>query len=176
MPSGFDIFYNAAVVVGGVRRFQQQDKHNLQLAQGLRIIFTEALSIIYPINLFGKYGAPTPPSERNSRKRQVHVPLIGRVPDGPRKHILAVIGEFVGTVLVLLFAYAGTQVAQLDASVPQLQGTVLGDTNKVGTPANTSQLIFIALSFGFSLAVTAWVFFRISGSLFNPAVCVLSSN
>lgn len=30
--------------------------------------------------------------------------------------------------------------------------------------------MFIALSFGFSLAVNAWVFFRISGGLFNPAV------
>jgi glycerol uptake facilitator-like aquaporin len=26
------------------------------------------------------------------------------------------------------------------------------------------------LAFGFSLAVTVWVFFRISGGLFNPAV------
>jgi len=31
-------------------------------------------------------------------------------------------------------------------------------------------LLYIALSFGFSLAVNAWVFFRISGGLFNPAV------
>jgi aquaporin related protein len=62
-----------------------------------------------------------------------------------------VISEFVGTVLFLLFAFAGTQIAQLDASVPQLQGIVLGDTNEVDTPANTSQLIFIALAFGFLL-------------------------
>ena len=30
--------------------------------------------------------------------------------------------------------------------------------------------LYIALSFGFSLAVNAWIFFRISGGLFNPAV------
>ena len=35
---------------------------------------------------------------------------------------------------------------------------------------NPSQLLYISLSFGFSLAVNAWVFFRISGGLFNPAV------
>ena len=114
--------------------------------------------------------APTSPAARNSRRNDIPIPLIGRIPDGARKHVLAVISEFVGTVLFLLFAFAGTQVAQLDASVPALAGTVLGDTNKVGTAANTTQLTFIALSFGFSLAVTAWVFFRISGSLFNPAV------
>lgn len=38
------------------------------------------------------------------------------------------------------------------------------------TGSNPQQLQYIALSFGFSLAVNAWVFFRISGGLFNPAV------
>lgn len=40
------------------------------------------------------------------------------------------------------------------------------------TGANPAQLQYIALSFGMSLAVNAWVFFRISGGLFNPAVTV----
>lgn len=30
--------------------------------------------------------------------------------------------------------------------------------------------MFISLSFGFSLIVNAWVFFRVSGALFNPAI------
>jgi aquaporin related protein len=30
--------------------------------------------------------------------------------------------------------------------------------------------LYISLSFGFSLMVNAWIFFRISGGLFNPAV------
>ena len=30
--------------------------------------------------------------------------------------------------------------------------------------------LYISLSFGFSLAVNAWIFFRVSGGLFNPAV------
>jgi hypothetical protein len=33
-------------------------------------------------------------------------------------------------------------------------------------------LLYISLAFGFSLAVCAWVFFRISGGLFNPAVAL----
>ena len=31
-------------------------------------------------------------------------------------------------------------------------------------------LLYISLVFGFSLMVNVWVFFRISGGLFNPAV------
>ena len=34
----------------------------------------------------------------------------------------------------------------------------------------TSNSLFISMSFGFSLAVTAWIFFRVTGGLFNPAV------
>lgn len=40
----------------------------------------------------------------------------------------------------------------------------------LGAESDPAQLLYIALSFGFSLAVNAWVFFRISGGLFNPAV------
>lgn len=72
-----------------------------------------------------------------------------------RGHLVAMSGEFVGTTMFLFFAFGGTQIANTitPASAPDLQ-----------------QLLFISLSFGFSLAVTAWVFYRISGGLFNPAV------
>lgn len=30
--------------------------------------------------------------------------------------------------------------------------------------------MFIAISFGMSLLVTAWVFYRVTGGLFNPAI------
>ena len=45
----------------------------------------------------------------------------------------------------------------------------LDTINPNGIPA-IDQILFISLGFGFSLAVTAWVFYRISGGLFNPAV------
>jgi len=35
---------------------------------------------------------------------------------------------------------------------------------------NTASLLYIATTFGLSLVVNAWVFFRISGSIFNPAI------
>ena len=71
-------------------------------------------------------------------------------------------GEFVGTVLFLYFALSGAQVAN---SIPSSAGLTVAQTG-----SNPQQLQYIALCFGFSLAVNAWVFFRISGGLFNPAV------
>ena len=44
------------------------------------------------------------------------------------------------------------------------------DTINPNGPPAVDRLLFISLGFGFSLAVTAWVFYRISGGLFNPAV------
>ena len=49
--------------------------------------------------------------------------------------------------------------------------TQIANTLTPSTEPNLNQLLFISLAFGFSLAVTAWVFYRISGGLFNPAVC-----
>ena len=68
------------------------------------------------------------------------------------------LGEFVGTALFLGFAFAATQVAN----------TPPNDT--VDHPASTSTLLYISLAFGFSLLVNVWIFYRISGGLFNPAV------
>ena len=72
-----------------------------------------------------------------------------------RTHFVAAGGEFAGTTMFLFFAFGGTQVA------------VMTSTNNVTDP---QKILFISLSFGFSLAVNAWVFYRISGGLFNPAV------
>ena len=65
-------------------------------------------------------------------------------------------GELVGTVLFLWFAFAGTQVAAM--STP------------AGTVLEPQGIVYISLSFGMSLLVVAWAFYRISGGLFNPAV------
>jgi aquaporin rerated protein, other eukaryote len=94
------------------------------------------------------------------------VPLLGRLPLNVKNHAVAVLAEFAGTFMFLLFALGGTNVvnaAPLDAQPADLA-------------ANPAKIQFIALCFGMSLAVNAWVFFRISGGLFNPAVCLLGSN
>ncbi|KAG9388121.1 Aquaporin [Pyrenophora tritici-repentis] len=94
--------------------------------------------------------------------RDLRLPFISRVPDNIRNHFVAMCGEFVGTVLFLFFALSGAQVAN---SIPSSGGKTVAEAG-----SNPQQLQYIALCFGFSLAVNAWVFFRISGGLFNPAV------
>ena len=93
------------------------------------------------------------------------LPLLNWASDSTRKHFVAGAGEFAGTFLFLFTAFSGTQVA--------LVGTA-PTPGQPATPANaqadTARLLYISLCFGFSLAVNAWVFFRISGGLFNPAV------
>ncbi|QDS73599.1 hypothetical protein FKW77_001611 [Venturia effusa] len=95
---------------------------------------------------------------------ELRLPFAHRIPDQIRNHFIAMCGEFVGTVLFLYFALSGAQVAN---SVNSSAGLSVAATG-----SNPQQLQYIALSFGFSLAVNAWVFFRISGGLFNPAVTI----
>jgi aquaporin rerated protein, other eukaryote len=94
---------------------------------------------------------PKRPGEQRSHKLEW-------LPNRVRHIVVSMLGEFVGTYLFLFFAFAGTQVANNQPSV-------------VDSPASTATLLYIAFSFGFSLCVNVWIFFRISGGLFNPAVC-----
>ncbi|KAH8846570.1 hypothetical protein MCOR29_011676 [Pyricularia oryzae] len=78
-----------------------------------------------------------------------------------RLHFVAALGEFVGTFMFLFFGYAGHfMVAR--SSTPSETDTTSGDS------AQTT--IFVALAYGFSLLITVWTMYRISGGLFNPAV------
>jgi len=103
-----------------------------------------------------------------TKRRTSEVPPARPLPGGhwlhptARSHFVGFLGEFVGTFLFLFFAFAGTQVANMLASL--------------GEGPNVGALLYISLAFGFSLAVNVWVFFRISGGLFNPAVSELTSN
>ncbi|KAG9243346.1 aquaporin-like protein [Calycina marina] len=86
-----------------------------------------------------------------------------------KNHTVATIGEFVGTTMFLFFAFAGTQVANIQSSAvssSSTEGVTAGDS----TDFNISVYLYISIIFGFSLMVNVWVFFRISGGLFNPAV------
>ncbi|KAI4287841.1 MAG: hypothetical protein L6R35_002901 [Caloplaca aegaea] len=84
------------------------------------------------------------------------------MPEAIRNHFIAMAGEFTGTFLFLFFAFSGAQVA--NTKVPDAA---------ISSAPDPASLLYISLSFGFSLAVNAWVFFRISGGLFNPAVGAL---
>ncbi|CAJ2513855.1 Uu.00g019740.m01.CDS01 [Anthostomella pinea] len=91
---------------------------------------------------------------------QRRVRLLNFLPLNVKNHIVAVASEFAGTFMFLLFAFGGTNAVNTAPDEGQPQNLA----------ANPSKLMFISLCFGMSLAVNAWVFFRISGGLFNPAV------
>lgn len=94
--------------------------------------------------------AHTEDSNRPGEKRALRW-----LPNRSRHLLISFLGEFIGTFLFLFFAFAATQTAN----------NLLGNR-----PMNIESLMYISLAFGFSLAVNVWVFFRISGGLFNPAV------
>jgi aquaporin related protein len=66
--------------------------------------------------------------------------------------------DFITTVLAL----GGAKTAQFTLTSAQTDG--------LQTSLNSQTIIFIAVSFGLSLLVTAWVFYRVTGGLFNPAI------
>lgn len=111
-----------------------------------------------------------PGMKRKTSERPPPRPLHGFswLPTTIRNHFIAMIGEFAGTFLFLFFAFSATQVANAGAAA----ANEVADTIVANAP-NTSVLLYISLAFGFSLAVNVWVFFRISGGLFNPAASAL---
>lgn len=90
-----------------------------------------------------------------------------------RNELVAAAAEFAGTFMFLFFAFGGTQVAN-SAAVAENVGSAgqqqNNGNNSITQVPNTSVLMYISLIFGFSLMVNVWVFFRVSGGLFNPAV------
>lgn len=64
--------------------------------------------------------------------------------------------------MFLLLSFGGTHIANLpDATVTAQSGAKFIDT---------PNLMFISISFGLSLIINIWIFFRVSGALFNPAI------
>ncbi|KAL5406704.1 hypothetical protein PMIN04_011953 [Paraphaeosphaeria minitans] len=99
-------------------------------------------------------------TEDPNRPGEKRLPGFSWLPNRVRHLIISMLGEFVGTALFLTFAFAATQVANTPPN------------DSIDSPASTSTLLYISLAFGFSLLVNVWIFFRISGGLFNPAVSV----
>lgn len=93
-----------------------------------------------------------------------HVPFVSRLPLSVKNHFVAMMAEFAGTFMFLLFALGGTNVVNAAPA----------DAQPADLAANPAKLLYISLCFGMSLMVNAWVFFRVSGGLFNPAVSVVS--
>ncbi|PPQ95456.1 hypothetical protein CVT26_008475 [Gymnopilus dilepis] len=70
----------------------------------------------------------------------------------------AAVFEFVGTVCFLLFGLGGIQAATAEST---------GSEQHASTVA---QVLYISTSMGLSLLISAWLFYRATGGLFNPNV------
>lgn len=85
--------------------------------------------------------------------------------DTVRGHAVAMIGEFVGTTMFLFFSYAAAQIGneKIDTLRPLLEQP----------GPSLLQISYISAVFGVSLGVNVWIWYRVSGGMFNPAVSVL---
>jgi aquaporin rerated protein, other eukaryote len=90
--------------------------------------------------------------------QQSRLPMLG-LPDTIRNNIIAVVGEFVGTFLFLFWAFVGAQIASTPVPPPGADPRL-----------NVLVLLYISMSFTVSLTANVWIFYRISGGLFNPSV------
>lgn len=90
---------------------------------------------------------------------------LSRLPKAMRGHLVAMLGEFIGTTFFFLLAFGGAEVATISSR------NNAGDAaDSTVTQLGTDQLLYISCSFGFALTMACWSFFRVSGGLFNPAV------
>ncbi|KAI0129013.1 MIP family channel protein [Xylariales sp. AK1849] len=101
---------------------------------------------------------------KQEKREMMRLPWFYLMDTNFKNHTVAALGEFVGTTMFLFFAFTGTGVAKIPT------GTGSDTTTAGATGFDISVQTYIALAFGFSLMVNAWVFYRISGGLFNPAV------
>lgn len=101
---------------------------------------------------------PTPPT----------VSFFRRMNPSIRGHLVSALAEFLGTFMFLFFGFSAAQTAneKIDTLRPATQQPGL----------SLIQISYIAAVFGLSLAVNVWIFYRVSGGQFNPAVCEKSLN
>lgn len=92
------------------------------------------------------------------------------MPAGIRNEIAAGVGEFVGTFMFFLAPFVAVQVATDTSYVVPATSTDTPTPVLVPQSPQNLTLLYISFAFGISLVVNAWIFFRVSGSMFNPAV------
>ncbi|KAJ3496925.1 hypothetical protein NLG97_g2297 [Lecanicillium saksenae] len=81
------------------------------------------------------------------------------VPSQYKNALTVIVGEFCGTFMFLLLSFIGTQAAINNNNSTEGNGRL-----------SASSLMFIAASFGAALTVNVWIFYRVTGGMFNPAV------
>ncbi|KAG8864336.1 Aquaporin-4 [Tulasnella sp. 330] len=98
-------------------------------------------------------------------------------PDGSllssiKRDMEAALLEFCGTFIFLLLGLGGIQAAAVsnESALSAASATNSGGGASVNRVASIDQLIYISASMGLSLLITVWMFYRVTGGLFNPAV------
>lgn len=87
--------------------------------------------------------------------------------------LIAMVGEFVGTVLFLLFGLGGVQAVQASLASTQSNTSSMSGTTPTGSDAERLlSYYYISASFGLSLFAIASIFYRFTGSIFNPNVSI----
>ncbi|KAG9014673.1 Aquaporin-4 [Tulasnella sp. 427] len=106
------------------------------------------------------------------RNRILHNPDSERGIFGSLKtDVQAAFLEFCGTFLFLLLGLGGIQAAAYSnqASVAAAAQDSEGGA-AINTVASIDQLLYIAACMGLSLLISVWLFYRVTGGIFNPAV------
>lgn len=87
--------------------------------------------------------------------------------DAGRGHVVAMIGEYLGTTMFLFFGYIAAQTANEKKDI-----TLRAAIGAAGAPVGPSllQISYISSVFGLSLAANVWIWYRVSGGMFNPSV------
>ncbi|KZT36346.1 aquaporin-like protein [Sistotremastrum suecicum HHB10207 ss-3] len=82
--------------------------------------------------------------------------------------------ELVGTVLFLLLGLGGIQAAAYSNTLTAKasQNGSLSGPQAINSVAGIDQLLYISCSMGFALLTSAWLFFRVTGGVFNPQVAL----
>ncbi|KAJ4385550.1 Aquaporin-1 [Gnomoniopsis smithogilvyi] len=91
----------------------------------------------------------------------------GILTDAARGHIIAMIGEYLGTFMFLFFGYIAAQTGNEKADITL--------RSAIGAPASPPgpsliQISYISAVFGLSLATNVFIWYRVSGGMFNPSV------
>jgi aquaporin related protein len=88
-----------------------------------------------------------------------------------RADVVAAFIEFFGTMMFLLIGLGGVQAAATSNSAALAAAvTQNGGAQSINTVASIQQLLYAAVSMGLALLATVWMFYRVTGGVFNPAV------
>ncbi|EJU04263.1 aquaporin-like protein [Dacryopinax primogenitus] len=86
-----------------------------------------------------------------------------------RNDLTAAALEFVGTVVFLMIGLGGIQAAATSSALLAAASNT-GGAQSVNVVASIEQLLYISVSMGLALLVAVWLFYRVTGGVFNPAV------